>query len=106
MAGNRLMVLGIQAPAGLSYFTHPQLAYAEIIKITRNVRVLYPTSETPTENFFKHETGLGKVSIDPNNPFNFAMLDETGARIIEKIQIIYKRPAEIYVPPDGPQENQ
>ncbi len=105
MAGNPLMALHIQGPAGLSYFTRSELAYAEIVKVTRESVVLYKVDANPGETEFMHTAGTGRIDVDPNYPFNFAMLDENGARIIEKVSVLYKRPAQIYVPPEQ-QENQ
>lgn len=101
MAANGLKYLVVQGPAGLNYFTKPELAFAEIVKVSRESKVYYKVSGTPADNEFKHTTSAGKIEF--LNPFNFAVHDPDGSRQIEYVYIIYKRGGDIVVePPTGP----
>lgn len=107
MASNRLKKMVIQGPAGLNYFSRPELAYADIIKVTRERQVHFITADDPSpadKPEVQYVSGEGKFVFSSNNPFNFAVLNPDGSRVIEYVYIIYKRGGGV-VFEAGPPEN-
>ncbi|MBL7738687.1 MAG: hypothetical protein JNK14_05670 [Chitinophagaceae bacterium] len=107
MAENRIRTLIVQAPAGSYYFSRSELAFATILKVTRNTQVQYSVSAAPTgsDPKYMHSSTEGKLTFSSDNPFNFAVLNPDGSRVIEYVTILYKRGGAIYVEGSGPSEN-
>ena len=95
----------VQGPAGLNYFTRSDLAYATIVKVTRDRVVHLKVSTTPGDRQFRHDSSSGKIEFSEDNPFNFAVLNPDGSRMIEYVYVIYRRGTEVVVEPEGPSEN-
>lgn len=89
---NRLKTKVVQAPAGNYFFSDSELAFCEIIKVSRNFQTQYSIDTTPSgsDPYFQYTSGTGKFLFSSDNPFNYAQLDGSGARIIEYVTIIYK----------------
>lgn len=84
----------VQAPAGLNYFSRAELAYAEIIKVVRGNVNHFITSDDPSpadKPEVQYISAQGKFVFSTNNPFNFAVLNPDGSRVIEYVFVIYKR---------------
>lgn len=87
----QIKTLLLQGPAGGYFVSDPALAYANVITVKRNGSRNYQVEEAPTgesPNVY-HDAGVGKLNFSPDLPFNFSNVDDTGARIIEFIHVLY-----------------
>lgn len=87
----KLKILTLSGPAGGYTITHPKLAYASVITVKRNGARQYQVTTNPTgsDPNVRHISATGKLVFSSSLPFNFAELDEHGARKIELIHVIY-----------------
>lgn len=58
----------ITGTPGLTYVSHPMLAYSEVMMVSREGRLLVETSGTPTGNRFKHNAAGAKVELPADQP--------------------------------------
>lgn len=88
-----LKTLLLQGPAGGYIVSHPELTYAKVITVKRNGSRQYQVTTNPTGGNanVRHDSALGKLIFSSDLPFNFSEVDETGARKIEYVHVIYTR---------------
>lgn len=87
----RLRRITLSGPAGLTYVTDSRLAFARVITVKREGIRQHQVSAIPSGlvNEVYHNPANGKIHWSVERKFNESELDEFGARIIERVHVIY-----------------
>jgi|GEM_PF-4980721 len=75
---------------GLDYVQDAGLAFATILKVTREGKVHKKVDGTPGSLEFRYTSSGGKIEFNPNNPFRGPTIGRPNAQELEKISIKYK----------------
>lgn len=77
---------------GLTTITDPDLAYVNILRVTKDGQVHTAIEGTPATGAldFGYEPGLGKVLFDPANPFPGSPTGRPNRAFMSKITVKYE----------------